>query len=143
MAVLRKEESTFDSSPGSRFGFRWGNQTRFELEAGSFFGEAALVSDDVYRTASVQVGLTVLSFCRGVCTHSLAQAIELCHLYMLRSHHYQQAIQDFPEYKDLLKVHTLAVIYVLSLCLARIVGIAVSCAQMLHGSIMPAVCLHP
>ena len=55
MAVIREEQTAFNAS--SRSGVASDSKSRFELEAGSFFGEAALVSGDVYgrRTTSVQV----------------------------------------------------------------------------------------
>ena len=57
-----------------------------ELQAGSFFGEAALLADkQCRRNASIR-------------------AIELCHLYILRDVDFKDAINDFPEYKHILKV---------------------------------------
>lgn len=57
------------------------------LQEGSFFGEAAMVNEAVRarRNASVK-------------------AVDMCHLFRLSAGAYREAITDFPEYANLLKV---------------------------------------
>ena len=61
---------------------------KLQLQAGSFFGEAALLNEknsNPRRNASVR-------------------ATDLCHLFVLSASDFSEVIHDFPEYKHVLKV---------------------------------------
>lgn len=67
-----------------------GKVTKLELQAGSFFGEGGLLAEAAgRRNASVK-------------------ALELCHLFMLRFTDFNTSLRDFPEYRTLIKVCSLA-----------------------------------
>jgi hypothetical protein len=59
---------------------------RLDITAGSFFGEAGLLSKSRTRRSAT------------------VTALDRCHLYRLSFADFQAAVADFPEYKNLLKV---------------------------------------